>query len=356
MLEPVVASIVIPTYNGRAKIGACLDALLPQVRGKSVEILVVDDGSCDETSVEVLKRSDVRLITQRNAGPAAARNRGASEASGRILLFTDDDCVPSSNWLDMILAPFADGEVVAAKGVYRTRQRQLVARFVQAEYEDKYRLMTTATSIDFVDTYSAGFRRDRFLEMNGYDTSFPVACAEDVELSYRMSARGWLMKFVPSAIVFHTHPATLLGYLRKKYKFAFWRMYAVDKNPSKRIKDSHTPQMMKAQLLFVPALVSAILLDLATRPRVSCSVVLLGVFLLSTAPFTLRVARKDPLISVLSPLFLAARSVAQFLGVLAGIVYTWRHRAVVVPVAASLKVYGEEGISEPFSRKENGVL
>ena len=57
-----------------------------------------------------------------------------------------------------------------------------------------------------MDTYSAAFRRDRFLEMNGYDTSFPVACAEDIELSYRMSARGWKMKFAPDAIVYHTHP------------------------------------------------------------------------------------------------------------------------------------------------------
>jgi len=80
-----------------------------------------------------------------------------------------------------------------AKGVYRTPQRGLAARFVQIEYEDKYRLMARLPDIDFIDTYSAGFRRDRFLEMSGYDTSFPVACAEDIELSYRMSARGWMM-------------------------------------------------------------------------------------------------------------------------------------------------------------------
>src|SRR6201996_3953090 len=333
MLEPVVASIVIPTFNGRAKIGACLNALVSQARRRNVEILVVDDGSTDDTSVEVLKQADVRLITQRNAGPATARNRGAREAQGEIVLFTDDDCVPSPDWLDTMLTPFADAEVVAAKGVYRTRQRQLVARFVQAEYEDKYRLMKGATSIDFVDTYSAAFRRDRFLEMNGYDTSFPVACAEDVELSYRMSARGWVMKFVPSAIVFHTHPATLVSYLKKKYKFAFWRVYAVDKNPDKVLKDSHTPQVMKLQLPLLPAVVCAGLLDVATHPRFSRSVLVLGIFLLSTIPFSLRVARKDLLTGFLSPLFLAARSAAQFLGVLAGMVYTRRHRTAVASSA-----------------------
>ena len=115
------------------------------------------------------------------------------------------------NWLDAMLAPFKDPGVVGAKGIYRTRQKSLAARFVQIEYEDKYRLMAGLASIDFIDTYSAAFRRDRFLEMNGYDTSFPVACAEDIELSYRMSARGWKMKFVPAAIVYHTHPDTFCG-------------------------------------------------------------------------------------------------------------------------------------------------
>ena len=60
------------------------------------------------------------------------------------------------------------------------------------------------------------------------------------------------MKFAPAALVYHTHPDTLAAYLKKKYKFAFWRMFAVRKNPDKAIKDSHTPQLMKMQLMLVP--------------------------------------------------------------------------------------------------------
>ncbi len=187
-----------------------------------------------------------------------------------------------------MLEPFEDPEVVGAKGVYRTHQKRLVARFVQIEYEDRYRLMAGLDYIDFIDTYSAAFRRDRFLEMTGYDTSFPVACAEDIELSYRMSARGWKMKFAPEAIVYHTHPDTLSRYLKKKYKFAFWRVLAVRKNPSKAVKDSHTPQLMKLQLLFAPALLLAVAFDLVVRPAVPASLLVLAAFLLSTLPFALR--------------------------------------------------------------------
>src|SRR5581483_8569269 len=213
------------------------------------------------------------------------------------------------------LAPFADPEVVGAKGVYRTRQTSVVARFVQLEYEDRYRLMSGLQDIDFIDTYSAAFVRDRFLEMNGYDPSFPVACAEDIELSYRMSARGWKMRFAPSAVVYHSHPDSLWRYLKKKYKFAFWRMLAIKKNPDKAIKDSHTPQIMKLQLLFAPALVLVLIADSIFHFRIPLTSILLGCFLLLTLPFAIRALGKDLPVALLSPLLLAARASAQVLGV-----------------------------------------
>jgi cellulose synthase/poly-beta-1,6-N-acetylglucosamine synthase-like glycosyltransferase len=249
------------------------------------------------------------------------------EAQGSIILFTDDDCVPTPNWLEAMLAPFEDPEIVGVKGAYRTGQKRLAARFVQIEYEDRYRLMAGLGSIDFVDTYSAAFRRCRFLEMTGYDTSFPVACAEDIELSYRMSARGWKMKFVAKAIVFHTHPDTFWSYLKKKYKFAFWRVLALRKNPSKGVKDSHTPQVMKLQLLFVPALLAGITFDLAVRRTVPVSLLVLFAFLLSALPFALRAIRKDPIVGLLSLPVLAARACAQMLGVTFGLIYAFRKPA-----------------------------
>ena len=326
-LTPMSVSIIIPTFNGAARIGKCLEALAPQAGPINAEILVVDDGSSDATGEVVSRYPGVRLISQSNAGPAAARNRGALEAKGTIILFTDDDCVPTCEWLAAMIRPFEDPDVVGVKGAYRTLQKSLVARFVQADYEDRYRLMTRLPEIDFVDTYSAAFRRDRFLEMNGYDTSFPVACAEDIELSYRMSERGWKMKFVPTAIVYHTHPDAFWLYMKKKYKFAHWRMLALRKNPRKTLKDSHTPQVMKLQLLFAPALVLAICFDLVIRPAVPASLLVCLAFLLSTLPFAGRAIRRDGLVGLLSPFLLAARSCAQVLGVTTGLLSAWRTSA-----------------------------
>jgi hypothetical protein len=126
------------------------------------------------------------------------------------------------------------------------------------------------------------------------------------------------MRFAPNAIVYHTHPDSLPRYLRKKYKFAYWRMLAVRKNPVKGVKDSHTPQIMKAQLLLAPALMCAAVFDLVVRPTLSATAIVVGLFLLSTVSFAFRALRKDVVVGMLSPLLLAARACAQFLGATRG--------------------------------------
>ncbi len=326
-------SIIIPTFNGAGRIGNCLRALASQAAAIGAEILIVDDGSADRTNevvawYQAACGANIRLIQQKNAGPAAARNRGAMEARAPIIVFTDDDCVPRPGWLTALLEPFDDQEIVGVKGIYCTLQPSLVARFVQREYEEKYRRMARHRYIDFIDTYSAAYRRDRFLEMNGFDMSFPVACAEDVELSYRMSGRGWKMRMVPQAVVGHTHPDTLTGYLKKKYKFAFWRVLAVKKNPSKGFKDSHTPQLMKLQLLLAPLLLASVVFDIIARPMLPASLLVLAIFVASTLPFMLRTMVRDPVLGILSPALLALRACAQCLGVASGFIYAHNREAL----------------------------
>jgi cellulose synthase/poly-beta-1,6-N-acetylglucosamine synthase-like glycosyltransferase len=336
--ESIRASVIIPTYNRVDRIGYCLDALRQQDCKSPFEIIVVDDGSTDGTSDFLREFPGIRVISQANAGPAAARNRGVKASSGDVVLFTDDDCEPFPNWLTEMLKAFSDPKVTGAKGIYRTRQRELIARFVQIEYEDRYRLMARSAGIDFIDTYSAAFRRDRFIESGGYDTSFPVACCEDSELSYRMSARGWRMVFVPTAIVWHQHPTTLFRYLRRKVKFAFWRVPAVKMTPGKMVKDSHHPQLMKLQLLFPLLLLVGLLADLLQlSPLHPISLSIIGLFVLSTIPFTLRAFRKDPVVGVLSPVILATRPCAQLLGVIGGSLHVLRGSSEAMSESGSAK-------------------
>jgi glycosyltransferase involved in cell wall biosynthesis len=319
-------SVVVPAYNAERTIRECLDALVSQDYPGTYEIIVVDDGSKDTTPDIVSEYPAVKLLRQANAGPAAARNRGAQAACGDIILFTDSDCVPEKDWMREMLAPLKDPSIAGVKGIYRTKQRQIVARFVQLEYEDKYDYMRQSEYIDFIDTYSAAFRRDIFLQAGGYDRTFPVACAEDVELSYRLSHQGHRMVLTPRAAVYHQHPGSLLGYLKKKYKFAFWRMLAVKKNPDKLIKDSHTPQLMKLQILFPPAIIVSGFLSAVDRSFPYLAAILLSVFFVSTIPFQIKAFRKDGIVGLLSSPLLFLRALFQFLGVIGGIFYAYLER------------------------------
>ena len=138
-----LVSVIIPTYNGRLRIKHTIEALLNQDFKGEYELIVVDDGSSDQTA-DLVRSYDrgIKVISQPNQGPGVARNNGAHHAQGEIILFTDDDCIPEKNWLQEMLRPFSeDAEIVGVKGRYRTEQKEIIARFVQLEYEDKYDYM-----------------------------------------------------------------------------------------------------------------------------------------------------------------------------------------------------------------------
>ncbi len=321
-------SIIVPAYNAEKTIKGCLEALLNQDYNGNYEIIMVDDGSTDSTADIILGYKTVRLIKQSNAGPAAARNRGASEAKGEIILFTDSDCVPERDWIRMMIEPFIqDISVIGVKGAYRTRQREIAARFVQLEYEDKYDKMKKDETIDFIDTYSAAFKKDIFLSMGGYDTSFPVACAEDVDLSYRLSSEGHKMVFNPKAIVYHIHPNTVIGYLKKKFKFAFWRVLAVKRNPQKMVKDSHTPQSTKLELMLIPLIYISLIVSMFYNTNLAAIVSVIYLLIISIS--VSKILQKDIVIGLLSPILIFLRDNIQFAGLLGGIINIAKDRFVL---------------------------
>jgi GT2 family glycosyltransferase len=320
-MNDVKYSIIVPAYNAVKTIGACLGALSRQsVDAKDYEIIVVDDGSRDGTA-EVVKTFPVRYLHQMNRGPATARNRGAREARGGIIFFTDSDCVPSTDWIAEMARPFQDPDVVAVKGAYRTNQRSFIARFAQVEFEERFELLKRAPSIDMVDTYSAAYRREVFQSVGGFDESFPVANNEDTELSYKLSRMGKKMVFSPDAVVYHLkHPDSLGRYARLKFSRGYWRMVVYRRYPDKMMKDSYTPQTLKLQILFLFLAIGWLPVMLLWPNGIvyplAATVLLYG---LSMAPFMLLAIRRDPVIGILSPFFLSVRAASLGLGFLWGV-------------------------------------
>jgi GT2 family glycosyltransferase len=316
--EAPLASVVIPVWNGAKRLSACLASLQQQVTGYSYEIIVVDDGSTDDVRASVARFPQVRLIRQPHLGPSVARNRGALEARGAIVLFTDSDCCPCPDWLEAMVRPFIDSpDVVGVSGAYGTDQTSVVPKLIQAEYDQRYRMLARRSSIDFVSTDSAGYRRSVFLEYGGFSEAFVKACAEDSDLSYRLSSRQLKIVFSPQAVVKHYHPDSLWWYWRRKYKYSYWRMLAFRRSPSKMVADSHTPQLMKLQSLVGPATLISLVWDLQ-RGKVLALPLVLSLYLLSVLPFSIRILRREPAVALIAPAAFFGRAVAQFAGAVAG--------------------------------------
>lgn len=161
-----------------------------------------------------------------------------------------------------------------------------------------------------VDTYSAAFKKEVFLKAGGFDPSFPVANNEDTELSYRLVSQGHLFVFQPSAFVYHLHPDTLVKYLRVKFWRGYWRMVVYARYPSKIVKDSYTPAVIKIQTLLLLAAMGMLPAALIFRSvSLYWIVVLPAGALLTSLPFSAKVFRYDRFVGLLSPVYCLLRAI-----------------------------------------------
>lgn len=305
-------SVVVPAHNAAGTIAKCVESLRHQTLPPTdYEILVVDDGSTDETA-SIAWQAGAEVVQQDRGGRAAARNAGIQAAQGDIVCFTDADCFPAPNWLEELTTPFKNPEIIGSKGTYASDQPELVARFVQLEYEDKYDLLKGQERIDFIDTYSAAYRRQVLLANNCFDENFPYL--EDQELSFRLAARGYNMIFRPKAVVRHLHSDTLAGYFRKKFNIGYWKAQVVRRFPKQGIKDSHTPQVMKIQMGLMAFIYIALTASILTSWALLPLFALVAAFLLTTIAFVAKAWPKDKGVALVSPFMLAVRATALGIG------------------------------------------
>jgi cellulose synthase/poly-beta-1,6-N-acetylglucosamine synthase-like glycosyltransferase len=219
-----------------------------------------------------------------------------------------------------MLRPFRDHQVVGVKGAYRTRQRGPIAQFVQLEYESRYELAKRRETIDLVDTYAAAYRRSAFQKAGGFDTIFATAAGEDTDFSFRLAERGARLVFQPDAIVYHLHPDTLRSYCQRKFVNAKSRVLIYRRFPRKALRDSHTPQDLKAQMLFFSLLslaIAVVALGLASWYLILAP---LGLLVLSEIPFLVHALRRNLTVSLLAPVLLLFRAAALTSGFSLGVV------------------------------------
>ncbi|MFH1644099.1 MAG: glycosyltransferase [bacterium] len=314
-------SIIVPTFNSEKTIAKTIQAIQEQETKEETELIIVDDNSTDKTVQEIKKFNKIKLIQQeKNSGPAVARNTGAKNAKGEIIIFTDSDCVPEKNWLDEMIKPFENSKVVGVQGAYKTKQKNLTAKFVQIEIEDRYDLMKKKEFIDFIGSYSAAYRKKVFLEFKGFNEKFPSASGEDPELSYRIEKKGLKLKFNPNAIVYHKHPESFLQYLKIKFFRGYWRILLYKNHQDKMIKDSYTPQILKFQIILMYAMIIGLITELVIPINFIPFYAFLLIFLVTLIPFTLKALKKDFFIGLISPKIIFFRTFAFCTGLIWGLI------------------------------------
>ncbi|MEB4616667.1 glycosyltransferase [Leucobacter sp. M11] len=218
-------TVVVPGYNEGLVIDSCV-ASIAQSRYPGLEIILVDDGSTDDTAARMARLAErherVRFIGQENAGKGAALNRGAASATGEVLLFVDADGIFGPDTVEHILAGFTDAGVGAVCGDDRPVnlnrvQTQLLTVISHIGTGLVRRALTVLWCMPIVSGNIGAFRRD-VLEQTGPLDEHTLG--EDLELTWRVYRAGYRVNFTPRALVYAESPATIAGLWKQRVRWA----------------------------------------------------------------------------------------------------------------------------------------
>ena len=225
-------SIIIPTRNRQEKIKRCLQAITNQTYPRDrFEVIVVDDGG-DAPLTALMQpfreHVQLRLIEQKNSGPAGARNTGAKHAAGTLLVFTDDDCEPTPSWLSALYIQFRrypdcaiGGETINAltENPYSSVSQLLV------DYLYEYYSRTAAdagggpAAPPFFTSNNLAVPATLFHRVGGFDDSFPLAAGEDREFCDRWQDQGYRLVRAPDAVICHAQGLSLRSFWRQHMNY-----------------------------------------------------------------------------------------------------------------------------------------
>ena len=209
-------SVVVCAYNAADTIDDCL-AALDRIDYPRAEIIVVDDGSTDDTAARAMSSAPwARLIRIPNGGLSAARNVGLHAATGDIVAYVDADVRVDPSWAMHLVQPFAGDGIVAVGGPNVVPAddpwfAQCVARAPGAPSH----VLIDDRIAEHIPGCNFAVRRQALLDIGGFDPIF-LRAGDDVDVCWRLQDRGGRIGFAPTALVWHHHRRTLRAYWRQQ--------------------------------------------------------------------------------------------------------------------------------------------
>jgi glycosyltransferase involved in cell wall biosynthesis len=215
-------SIVIPTYSADFLLMECIHSLCNQLVDKSYfEVIVVNDGGKKEISkkLEVFESQlIIRYFFQKNKGPAAARNFGINKARGDIILFLDDDSLPTSDWLRSTINAWEKYHDCDGIGGYiASEKNDSIYCSVNRDFFNWYLSYYSENDNNtFLSTCNAGYKKNALNEVGNFDEGFKKASGEDRDLNIKLLKAGAKLILCRDVLVYHDRDLTL-GTFTKKY-------------------------------------------------------------------------------------------------------------------------------------------
>jgi GT2 family glycosyltransferase len=208
-------SIIVCSYNGGPTLASCLDSL-GKLNYPEYEVILVDDGSTDDTSYIAAQFPWVRYIPQSNQGLSHARNTGAAAAKGEVFAYTDSDCMVDPDWLYYLIGTLVSGDYAGVGGpnVTPPAKNWIQACVAGAPGGPSHVLLTDVVA-EHIPGCNMAFYRWAFEGVGGFDTEYRKA-GDDVDFCWRIQQAGWVVAFSPTAIVWHYRRFTLRAFFKQQ--------------------------------------------------------------------------------------------------------------------------------------------
>jgi len=208
-------SVIVCGYNGAPTLETCLQSL-KAIDYPDYEVVVVDDGSTDNTQQILEGHPWVKSVYQTNHGLSVARNVGAANATGEILAYTDSDCMADPDWLYYLVGTLLSGNYAGVGGpnVSPPAQSWQQACVAAAPGGPSHVLLTDVVA-EHIPGCNMAFHRWAFEKAGGFDPEYRKA-GDDVDFCWRLQQEGEVIAFSPSAIVWHYRRFTLKAFRKQQ--------------------------------------------------------------------------------------------------------------------------------------------
>ena len=225
-------SVVVCAYNAAETIDGCLSSL-EKLTYPDYEIILVNDGSRDATGEIGRRHPRVRVIDMPNGGLSAARNVGLAEASGEIVAYRRADVHVDRDWLTYLVQPFLTSDVVGSGGpnVVPPDDPPMAQCIARAPGSPTHVLLDDRLA-EHVPGCNMAFRRDALLAVGGFNAIY-LRAGDDVDMCWRLQARGWKIGFASAALVWHHHRSTVKGYWRQQVGYGEGETWLMAHHPEK---------------------------------------------------------------------------------------------------------------------------